>query len=431
MSLIQEQAAFLLDIRKLLDHADKKGFIATGGELERRPETQKMLVDSGAESSMDSMHLRRCAMELYFFVEDDEVGFKLLQTLSELKPVGEYWESLDPRNRWITTPGSNLARAHFERDLGAWPSHRSQSSEGEEIAPSSEDRDGAVVQPKAASDVQHVTLRKGSNETAAVSQLQQLLQSLGLLESVDGDFGRKTDDAVKKFQKDNSLIADGVVGQKTWNALLSKTPDEQTATANLWLSDQDIVDAANEADVDEPAMRAVYEVESNGAGFIGTQPKILFEGHVFWRRLINAGLAPEDHQHGNSDILYRKWTREHYVGGAKEHQRLKKAQIIHHDAALESASWGLFQIMGYHWKALGYDSVQDYEAKMSSHEREQLLAFVRFIQHKKTKSGQTLAKVLKKHDWSTFAYYYNGSGYRKNRYDEKMRKAWLKYSARA
>lgn len=37
---------------------------------------------------------------------------------------------------------------------------------------------------------------------------------------VDGDFGSATRDAAKKFQKENGLAADGIVGPKTWNKLL-------------------------------------------------------------------------------------------------------------------------------------------------------------------------------------------------------------------
>ncbi len=104
-------------------------------------------------------------------------------------------------------------------------------------------------------------------------------------------------------------------------------------------------------------IKAVNEVESSGQGFSGDKPKILFEGHIFWRRLKEHGLDPKNHRSGNEDILYSSWTRDHYIGGEGEHLRLNKAKLIHEDAALESASWGLFQIMGFRWESLGYKSV--------------------------------------------------------------------------
>ena len=36
---------------------------------------------------------------------------------------------------------------------------------------------------------------------------------------IDGNFGPKTQDAVKSFQQGNNLAPDGVVGPLTWNAL--------------------------------------------------------------------------------------------------------------------------------------------------------------------------------------------------------------------
>ena len=37
---------------------------------------------------------------------------------------------------------------------------------------------------------------------------------------VDGDFGSKTDVAIRAYQKKNGLVADGIVGAKTWAKLL-------------------------------------------------------------------------------------------------------------------------------------------------------------------------------------------------------------------
>ena len=38
----------------------------------------------------------------------------------------------------------------------------------------------------------------------------------------DGIFGKATESATKSFQKDNGLVADGIIGQRTWNALLGE-----------------------------------------------------------------------------------------------------------------------------------------------------------------------------------------------------------------
>ena len=62
-------------------------------------------------------------------------------------------------------------------------------------------------------------LRKGS-KGEAVSRLQQGLYQLGYDPgTVDGIFGPNTERAVREFQTNNGLGADGVVGPRTWTAL--------------------------------------------------------------------------------------------------------------------------------------------------------------------------------------------------------------------
>lgn len=436
MSLVREQVAFMSDLTKLLQHASDKEFLVTGGELERKPEMQALYIKSGYASSMDSMHLRRCAINLYFYREEGEDDLRLVQNREELVGLGDFWESLDPRNSWGgRTPGL-LNTPRFERNLGAWPGKAVASltpapsqARRLQMAPSGGDRASAVLMPEEVTRTQRVTLRRGSNQTTAISSLQSQLVALKLLERGSGEFDVQTERAVVEFQRRFGLVSDGVVGEKTWSTLQAQQPAAQEALPSLWLSDQDLEEAARSAGLLLPAMMAVYKVESNGNGFIERQPKILFEGHVFWSQLEKAGLRPESLQKGNEDILYRSWSKAHYKGGAAEHQRLKRAQAIHVDAALASASWGLFQIMGYHWKSLGYDSVTDFANRMAEHERDQLDAFVRYLKVTKTRDGRPLADVLNQQQWADFAYAYNGPGYRANRYDDKLRDAFRKYSA--
>jgi lysozyme len=64
-------------------------------------------------------------------------------------------------------------------------------------------------------------LRKGDKGDEVIF-LQRLLRKLGLVASTDGDFGNKTDAAVRQFQKKNGLSDDGAVGTKSWDALFAK-----------------------------------------------------------------------------------------------------------------------------------------------------------------------------------------------------------------
>lgn len=67
---------------------------------------------------------------------------------------------------------------------------------------------------------QYATLRKGCN-SQLVAYAQQKLTEKGYVLLPDGKFGKLTYDAVKKYQVDNGLKDDGVIGINTWNKLLA------------------------------------------------------------------------------------------------------------------------------------------------------------------------------------------------------------------
>ncbi|MDI6602477.1 MAG: peptidoglycan-binding domain-containing protein [Thermoanaerobacteraceae bacterium] len=58
-----------------------------------------------------------------------------------------------------------------------------------------------------------------------VKELQLILQSLGYDPGpIDGIYGYRTMNAVMRFQKDNGLVADGIVGPKTVNTIFQLYP---------------------------------------------------------------------------------------------------------------------------------------------------------------------------------------------------------------
>jgi len=253
--------------------------------------------------------------------------------------------------------------------------------------------------------------------------LEVYLHELGYLPIVDGKLDATTIDAVQRFQRDHDLVVDGIAGEKTWTKLFASSPDLTTAIAAKWITRADLQSTAAKLDVPVATVRAVYKVESGGSGFWGLKPKILFEGHVFWRRLQAKGKNPAALQPGFEEVLYPKWDRSKYIGGPAEYGRLERAQQIDKSAALESASWGLFQIMGYHAPELGYGDVESFVTAMTAREGAQLDAFGRFVSRTRF-GGQSLLHWLQARDWARFAEGYNGSGFRVNGYDVKLQQAY-------
>lgn len=87
------------------------------------------------------------------------------------------------------------------------------------------------------------------------------------------------------------------------------------------------------------------------------------------------------------------------------------------DAAYESCSWGIGQVMGANWRDLGYRSAADFVAMVNSGFAGQLRVMVQFI----VING--LVDELRDGRWASFARVYNGPAYAKQGYHTKLAKA--------
>lgn len=182
------------------------------------------------------------------------------------------------------------------------------------------------------------------------------------------------------------------------------------------LQECDYVTAANLLGCEVAAIKAVDEVESRGSGFLPSgKPTILYERHYFHR--LTAGKYSATHPH-ISNIKPGNYG----ASGEHQHTRLEEAAKLNRNAALQSASWGRYQIMGSNWDELGYTSLQEFINAMYANETEHLMAFVKFVK------VNNLTKAIRNKDWKTFAAGYNGKNYAINQYDKKLAIAYAKFS---
>jgi len=158
----------------------------------------------------------------------------------------------------------------------------------------------------------------------------------------------------------------------------------------------------------------VLAVETRGCGFLSDRrPQILYERHIFHR--LTGGRWDD----GNiSDP-----SSGGYVGGKGEYTRLAAAIALDRNAALQSASWGIGQVLGENFAMVGYSDVETMVSAMCDSEDNQLTAVANFI------TASQLAQALSSHDWPTFARGYNGPTYAKNQYDQQLDDHYQKLSA--
>ena len=183
------------------------------------------------------------------------------------------------------------------------------------------------------------------------------------------------------------------------------------------LSEEDYVDAARALNCETAAIKAVVETEVKIRGAFDSEgrPTILFERH-FFSRLSGGRFDKSDPEISNP-------TPGGYGRFSEQYPKLEQAMKLDRDAALRSASWGAFQIMGDNCGAAGFGSVDAVVEAMKASVQSQIAAFVQFV-----KSNPVILHALQNKNWTRLARHYNGPGYAANQYDCKMQQNYEKFS---
>jgi len=160
------------------------------------------------------------------------------------------------------------------------------------------------------------------------------------------------------------------------------------------------------------------EVETGGQGFDSSTGKILIQFEPAWFRK-RAPYAPSG-----------KWSVNGVERQAAEWLAFNDAFHIDRNAAMESTSIGLGQILGLHYQRLGYASVGAMWDDAKQGLDRQVWQMCRFIS-----TDIKLRSCLLAHDWDGVATRYNGAGYKalaqrigRETYDVSLAKAYNKYS---
>ena len=153
---------------------------------------------------------------------------------------------------------------------------------------------------------------KGSD----VTELQKLLNQNGYTLDVDGDFGTKTQAAVKDYQQKNNLSVDGIVGTNTWGALngtykpsnQSTTTTQSTPTVNATTNNT----GYQESDVVKQAQALLQQQMANKPG----------EYTSSWQSQLNDILQQINNREKfsydlNGDALYQQYKDQYMLQGQK------------------------------------------------------------------------------------------------------------------
>ena len=292
------------------------------------------------------------------------------------------------------------------------------------------------------------------DRAADVRTVQMLLNRSGSSGAtplrVDDVFGPRTADAIARYQTRSLRLSkpDGVVdpngptlnrlgrdhrGNTTPGRPVPRQPTRTRAPAAApsrtaaasgptgigpgGLSEATYVDMAARLLCETAAIKAIVETEVAIRGPFDPQgrPTILYERHTFHKHTGGRYDAAQPDLSSPKNSIYGKYS--------EQYSKLERAMKLNSSAALKSASWGEFQILGENHVQAGHPTVESFVAAMKSGILAQAEAFVAIVI-----ADRRLLAALRQRNWATFARIYNGPKYKDNNYDGKMRANYQRFS---
>ncbi len=167
---------------------------------------------------------------------------------------------------------------------------------------------------------------------------------------------------------------------------------------------------------------AMAAVESGGETFWVVDGRLVvpvrFEAHWFGKR---SGYRFNESHPDLSCVSWNPDLAAKTRAGAWD--QVNRARLLDSTAANEATSWGAFQVMGFNWQRLRYNSADAFVSSMSDRGDDgQIDAFAAFVE-----ADPILHRALRVGDWDTVERLYNGGGYGGS-YAVKLRNAVALYS---
>jgi hypothetical protein len=173
------------------------------------------------------------------------------------------------------------------------------------------------------------------------------------------------------------------------------------------LTNSQIYDLATQFGLEYKSVKAIIQVESGQHGFSEKTGRIIIQFEPSWFKRENTDWK--------QDTKHTVWQSNQVGDQTAEWIAFNDAFASDADAAMKSTSIGMMQVMGFHYAEVGFKTVGamwEYGKVSESNQVEIALKWIKTV--------PALYEALKAKDWAKVAYYYNGSGYAKFHYDDRL-----------